>query len=176
MKNLLMGAIFGTKPTINITLQELCDRRKFSYYSKTGEKILLPCFRNKDTLTGKVEINLNKSNPLEHLGIKIELIGEIHMLVDRGSTSQFICLSRDLENPGELTQEISYFPFSFENSEMLYDSYFGKSMEVRYKLRCSIVTKIKTFSSEFEFGAENIVDEPLESDNDGLQLDVALLY
>eukprot|EP00958_Prasinococcus_capsulatus_P021535 scaffold2926_cov399-Prasinococcus_capsulatus_cf.AAC.4 len=41
---------------------------------------------------------------VEHQGIKIELLGQIENLHERGSVYEFIQLKRELEPPGELLQ------------------------------------------------------------------------
>lgn len=167
-----MGALFGAKPTIDITIDDIPDRKKYVNKKKGGETLKFPCFRDKETVSGKVVINLNKANSLEHLGVKVELIGEILISGDKKSTSRFTALSRDLEPPGELTNEINTYTFSFANVEKQFETYRGKSIEVHYLIRCTLSTKLKTFTSEEEFGVLNPEEPSADTLNEKIKLDV----
>jgi vacuolar protein sorting-associated protein 26 len=131
------------------------------------------CFRDKDSITGNIAISLNRANQLDHLGIKVELIGEIELFGDKSGASRFIALSRELDSAGQISKELSTYPFIFSNAEKEYETYKGKSIECRYFIRCTLSTKLKNFTSEEEFGVQNIVETAVENINsDGLKLDV----
>ena len=54
------------------------EKRKKSWYrDKSGEIFKLPTFYDKENVTGKVIIALNNTKKLDHIGIKIEVIGSI---------------------------------------------------------------------------------------------------
>ena len=61
-------------------------------------------------------INLVKGKRIEHLGIRVELIGVIENLYDKNQNTTFLSLVRDLEPPGVLTDNVSY-DFSFNRVE-----------------------------------------------------------
>lgn len=84
-------------PIININLPDHETYVKMKETdSKTKEKSTkqLPLFVSDDIVQGEVEIRLNSAKKLEHLGIKIELVGQIGRRA----------LSRRDERQGDLEQ------------------------------------------------------------------------
>ncbi len=68
-------------------------------------------------MKGKVSILLqNKGKKLQHLGIRVELIGQIENLHEKNQNSTFLQLVRDLEPPGALTDNMTY-DFAFNKVE-----------------------------------------------------------
>lgn len=61
-------------------------------------------------------INLNKGKKLDHLGVRVELIGVIENLYGRDQNTVFLQLVRDLEPPGNLTDNTTY-DFAFNRVE-----------------------------------------------------------
>jgi hypothetical protein len=62
-------------------LDEVPNRKQcFLKDPLSAEKIYLPTFYDKETISGKVIINLNKNKSLDHSGIRIDLIGSIGIL------------------------------------------------------------------------------------------------
>ena len=55
-------------------------------------------------MTGKVNINVDDGKKIDHLGIKIELLGQTEMFYDRGNYYEFCSAVRELAIPGSLTQ------------------------------------------------------------------------
>ena len=53
-------------------------------------------------------INLNKGKKLDHLGIRVELVGVIENLYDNKQNTTFLQLVRDLEPPGSLNDNVTY--------------------------------------------------------------------
>lgn len=119
-----------TKPDIEIVIDEVENRKKYPFKTPKGE-IRLPTFFDREHVSGKLIINLKSAKRLEHTGIKIELVGCIEHLQDKKNVSKFIALTRDLEAPGILTNEITKLEFKFTNVEKQYESYLGNSMQVR---------------------------------------------
>lgn len=120
-----------TKPDIEILIDDFEGRKRSSFKDRKGEMIKLPTFYDREDVTGKILINLNKAKKLEHNGIKIELIGSIEHHQDKKNTSKFIALTKDLEPPGVLTNEITQLSFKFTNVEKQYETYMGNNMQVR---------------------------------------------
>ena len=56
---------------------------------KNGDIIKLPTYYDRENVSGKIIINLNKIKSLEHKGIKIELMGVIEPVVDKKNISKF---------------------------------------------------------------------------------------
>lgn len=76
-------------------------------------------------------MRVKEGKRIEHLGVKIELIGEIDLPFDRGSRSEFLALSQELSAAGEIRQ-ISRWDFEFRNVEKAYESYVGTNVKLRY--------------------------------------------
>ena len=75
-------------------------------------------------------INLNKGKRLDHLGIRVELVGIIENLYDKNQNSVFLQLVRDLEPPGALNDNVSY-DFQFNKVEKQYETYNGIVVRTR---------------------------------------------
>jgi len=120
-----------TKPEIEILLDDVEGRKRHTFKDKKGELVKLPTFFDRENVSGKILINLNKTKKLEHNGIKVELIGAIEHHQDKKNSSKFIALTRDLEPPGVLTNEITQLSFKFTNVEKQYETYMGNNMQVR---------------------------------------------
>lgn len=71
-----------------------------------------------------------KGKKLEHQGIRVEFVGQIEMLIDRGNNHDFLSLVRQLSPPGELTTS-SEFDFEFHRVEKPYESYMGTNVRLR---------------------------------------------
>ena len=150
-------------------------RKKTTIKEKNGEPIKLPTFYDRENVTGKVIINLNKTKKLEHHGIKIELLGLIEHCQDKKNVSRFITLAKDLEPPGTLSTEITNFNFSFTNVEKQYESYRGNNMLVRYLLRVTLSTKMRTFTFDQELAVINPQSESvLAETNEPIKLEVGI--
>ena len=75
-------------------------------------------------------MNLKKQGQrLEHQGIRIDFIGQIEVYYDRGNQHDFLCLSKELAKPGELTQNTKY-SFSFHKVNKPYESYVGANVKI----------------------------------------------
>lgn len=75
-------------------------------------------------------INLTKGKRIEHLGIRVELIGVIENLYDQKQNTTFLSLVRDLEPPGVMTDNVSY-DFAFNRVEKQYETYNGIVVRLR---------------------------------------------
>ena len=65
-------------------------------------------FQDGEDVKGQAIVNLTKGKRLDHLGIRVELIGVIENLYDAKQNSVFLQLVRDLEPPGALNDNVSY--------------------------------------------------------------------
>ena len=87
----------------------------------------LPIYYDEEAIRGKVLINIKPGRNMEHLGIKIEFVGAIDIFTDRGLSTEFINLVRELAPPGELFSSMIY-PFEFSRVEKRFDCYEGMSV------------------------------------------------
>lgn len=111
-------------------------------------------------------INLNKGKKLEHLGIRVELIGVIENLYDKQQNSVFLQLVRDLEAPGALTDNMTY-DFAFNRVEKQFESYNGIVVRLRYFVNVVINRNYNRITKEEEFivqntGAAPEINEPIK--------------
>lgn len=110
---------------------------------------------------GQVSILLNKNKRIDHLGIRIELIGVLENLYDKNQNSTFLQLVRDLEPPGALTDNVTY-DFQFNRVEKMYESYNGIVIKLRYYINVVINRNYNRITKEEEFLVANIGQEPTE--------------
>ncbi|CAK85747.1 unnamed protein product (macronuclear) [Paramecium tetraurelia] len=94
---------------------------------------------------------MNKNKTIDHLGIRIELIGRIEILNDQQQSSDFISLRRELDAQGILTEDKSY-KFSFNKFEKQYESYYGRTVKLSYYLRATLDRNYGQVKKEIEFG------------------------
>jgi len=113
------------------------DQRKKVSVKRGNETVDLYLFHAKDTVKGNVTIGVNAGKKIEHVGVKIELLGIID-LQDRGSTMDFTSIVRELAPAGVLAGETNKFAFEFTNVENQFETYFGNKVRLRYVLRVSI--------------------------------------
>ncbi len=118
-------------------------------------------------------INLNKIKNLEHKGVKIELMGLIENLEDK-KNNRFISLSKDLEPPGVLSQEITTLNFNFNSVELQYETYRGSKVIVKYILRVTINSSLKTITHDLEFGVCNPCTDVVLRDDNPIRLEVGI--
>lgn len=134
------------------------------------EKLFL--ITGKDTVAGTVNVKLNKGKKLEHIGIKIELIGQIEFLYDRGNPYEFTSLVRELEAPGELTTDKQY-SFEFANVEKAFETYTGTNVRLRYFLRVKITRQYASnITKVVDFAVQNITTEP--EINNSIKMEVGI--
>lgn len=135
----------------------------------------MPTFYDRENITGKVIINLNKTKKLEHQGIKIELLGLIENYQDKKNSSRFITLAKDLEPPGVLNNEITNFNFNFNNVDKQFETYRGNNMLVKYLLRVTLSIKMRTLTFDQEFAVINPCPQTVLSEvNEPIRLEVGI--
>jgi len=83
--------------------------------------------------------------------MKLELIGEIELVYDRGNHFDFMRLEKVLQPPGTISTEVT-FDFDFSNVAMRDDSYNGLNVRLRYYLK---------FSMERSYAANVIQEQDL---------------
>jgi len=87
-------------------------------------------------------VTVKPGKKIEHLGIKIDLIGEIEVVYDRGNHHDFMALTQSLSPAGVLAADTK-FDFDFaSNTEKAYESYNGVNVRLRYFLQFTITRSI----------------------------------
>lgn len=95
----------------------------------------IPIYKGDDKISGKIDIRSRKR--FDHMGIRVELIGQIEVAGDASQTSTFMSNGLDLEPAGVKNEDQSY-NFSFVVFQKPYDSYYGSSVKLRYFIRVTI--------------------------------------
>ena len=165
---------FFSKPNCEIIINEVPKRRCCYLRDEDYNRIKLPAFYDKETITGEVSITLT-SKTFDHNGIKIILLGIIESTTESKNTSQFITLQKELSPPGTLTNQINTFKYSFNNVELSYESYRGIEFNVRYILRVIISSTLRSLTWEREFGVVRpMTREVLKNNNEPIRMDVGI--
>lgn len=153
---------------IEILLDGEESRRHVDVLNSTGSKTLkdsLPLYEDGETISGMVTLRVKEGKRVEHLGVKISVIGSIDMIKANGGNSsggnssrklsasssslsesrknpveQFLCLSYDLCPAGELQHAQSY-SFMFKDLAKRYESYKGKNVDVSYYIKVTVIRK-----------------------------------
>ncbi|CAR30463.1 retromer subunit PEP8 [Lachancea thermotolerans CBS 6340] len=104
-----------------------------------------PVYEDGESVSGIVTLRVKEGRKLEHLGVKVSLIGSVDISKSSSDYKKrpvdtFLSLSADLCPQGELMHSQS-FPFSFKDVEKRYDSYRGKNVDVSYYVKVTVLRK-----------------------------------
>lgn len=152
MKNIL-GLVQGNPCKLDVVFKGENDEpcKKAVVKTKQNDTEELPLYTNKDTVSGEVKVTpMQLGKRVEHMGIKVQLLGQIELASERGQYHEFVSLVRELAPPGEMSTTKS-FPFEFNNVEMQYDSYRGVQVRCRYMLRVTVTGRGMTVDSRQDF-------------------------
>ena len=112
---------------------------------------------------------------VEHLGVKIELIGRVEAYFDRSGREgdgDFLSILREIEPPGTLSEPISK-PFSFKSVDFPNESYNGKNASLRVFLK---VTVVRSYASnivnEYKLWVRNVREPP--EVNNSIKMEVGI--
>lgn len=151
---------FRSGADIDIILDGAENRKLAEIKSEDGKKDRYYLYYDGETVSGKVNITLKKpGTKLDHLGIKVEFIGEIELYADRGNHHEFSSLVKDLARPGDLIQNTSY-SFEFVNVEKPYESYTGTNVRLRYFIRVTIVRRLSDIIKEMDIIVHTLASYP----------------
>jgi hypothetical protein len=163
---------FGTTCDLKIEFKNQSDLKKVQSKNENGDMEELYLFTGNDDISGTVSCDIPKAKKIEHIGIKIELIGMIEYLYDRGNPYEFTSLVRELEAPGELT-ESKKWPFEFTSVEKQFETYAGNNVRLRYFLRVKIS---RNYASNIvhtvDFAVQNVGQEP--EINNSIKMEVGI--
>lgn len=154
---------FKAPVDIEIQLDGEETRKHVDISNPVGSKTLkesYPLYEDGESITGNVTIRVRDGKRVDHLGIKVSVVGSIDMVNGNGSSSngssqsafgasadakkrpvdQFLTLSYDLCPPGDL-QHTKTFQFSFKDINKQYESYRGKNVDVTYAVKVTMIRK-----------------------------------
>ncbi|XP_017604553.1 vacuolar protein sorting-associated protein 26A-like isoform X3 [Gossypium arboreum] len=139
---------------------------------ENGKTVMVALFQSQESIVGEVVIEPVHRKKVEHNGVKIVLLGQIELYFDRGNFYDFTSLVRELDIPGELYERKTY-PFEFSTVEMLYESYNGVNVRLRYILKVTISRDYVSNIVEYqEFVVRNYTPPP--SINNSIKMEVGI--
>eukprot|EP00940_MAST-03C_sp_MAST-3C-sp2_P001087 g1087.t1 len=120
----------------------------------------LTIYQGKEDICGTVKVSTN-SPSVEHIGIKVELVGCIELSFGSGQKHEFISLVRELAPPGILSGKKAY-QFEFKKVDKQYESYKGTQGYVRYFVRATVTRSGfgQTVAKERDFWIQNLQEAP----------------
>jgi len=133
-----MSFLFSTPVTGMINLDDAATRPKVSvkYKKETPEELFR--FTNHEDVRGSVTFVPKDGKRVEHLGIRVQLIGQIETPADHGVHFEFISLLCSLAEPGEIHGTGVTLPFEFQRADFVNESYNGQNVRLRYFLRATL--------------------------------------
>lgn len=110
-------------------------------------------------MKGKIKIEMLKGKTkVDHLGIRVELIGVVENLFDKNQSTTFINMGSELEPPGMLNESCEY-TFQFNRVEKKFESYNGIIVRLRYYINVVINRNYNRITKEEEFIVYNPIEE-----------------
>lgn len=137
-----MSFFFKAPLDIEIRLDSENIRKHINIKTTHGRTESLPIYEDGETVKGEVTVRLKEGKAVEHVGIKVQLLGSIESPLDVISSSDFLSLATELASPAVLSSSESY-PFEFKNVEKQHESYRGKNVKLRYFIRVVVSRKNK---------------------------------
>lgn len=134
---------FKTPLDIEIRLEDESNRKHVDIKSQQGRIEPLPLYKDGESVKGAVTVRTREGKKVDHIGIKVQLLGSIESQLDTITQSDFLSLATELAAPAQLTHPETY-PFEFKNVEKQYESYRGKNVRLRYYVRVVVSRKGKS--------------------------------
>jgi vacuolar protein sorting-associated protein 26 len=106
--------------------------------AKSSKPTELPLFREDEDIHGVLTVKVDTGKRLEHTGLKLELLGLIEVPLDRSAGYEFTNSVRELQPSGETLEGEHTFSFDFANVDKPHESYYGRSVRLRYVLRATL--------------------------------------
>lgn len=153
---------FKSPVDIEIQLDGEETRKHVDVTNTSNSKTLkesYPLFEDGESISGNITLRVRDGRRVEHLGVKVSVIGSIDMVngvgsgksnsqssfgtstdVNKKCVDQFLTLSYDLCPPGEL-QHTKTFPFLFKDINKQYESYTGKNVDLTYAVKVTVIRK-----------------------------------
>jgi len=158
----LLG-IFGLGSTVQVEFKFAGSesRKMVDLHTDKGPQKLL-VYVGDEPVKGQVVCNVKGGKKIEHEGIKIEFIGEIELVYDRGSHYDFTNQIQELAPPGVLSSSTTYeFEFANLDNSKSHESYNGLNVRLRYYLKFTIMRSlVANYSKEQDIWVINYHDPP----------------
>jgi len=154
-----MSMFFTTNPTVTFAFAGQDRRARKPVRQPPGadsrEPIELLVYGGQESVSGSVEISVPSGKKIDHLGVKIEMIGQVELYQERGNATKMTGLVRELESAGTMTGTKTY-PFEF-NAEKCFETYAGLNVRLRWFVRVTVSRNYNgTFVKEQDFAVQNV--------------------
>ncbi|KAJ4455891.1 Vacuolar protein sorting 26 (Vps26) [Paratrimastix pyriformis] len=168
MKKLVAGLIAPCNITITFENEE--GRKKIRVPGDKPED--LPLFLSTEPVRGTVHVEVMEGKKIDHMGMKVELLGQIEMFYDRGNHYDFTSVVREIETPGQLVGVHDY-PFEFSTVAKEFESYNGINVRLRYFVQATITRQYSTnIQKQRDFFVQALTVEP--ETNTGIKMEVGI--
>ena len=137
-----MSFFFKAPLDIEIRLDNENNRDHINLKVAQGRTESLPIYEDGESVKGLVTVRLREGKTVEHLGVKVQLLGTIESPLDVIKSSEFLSLATELASPATMSGAESY-RFEFRNVEKQHESYRGRNVRLRYYVRVVISRKSK---------------------------------
>lgn len=137
-----MSLFFKAPLDIEIRLDNIAARKHIDVQSAQGRTESIPIYADGDSVKGEVTLRSREGKRVEHVGVKVQLLGTIESPLDVITTLDFLSLANELASPGIISNPET-FPFEFKNVEKQFESYRGKNVRLRYYVRVVVSRKNK---------------------------------
>ncbi|CAK8565238.1 unnamed protein product [Lathyrus sativus] len=169
--NLIAGA-FKPPCNISISFADGTTRKQVRVKKGNDQAVMVPLFQSQENIVGEVIVEPASWKKVEHNGVKIELLGQIELYIDRGNFYDFTSLVRELDVPGNL-YERKIYPFEFSTVEMPQESYNGINVRLRYILKVTISRNfVNNIVEHVDFVVRNYIPAP--SINNSIKMEVGI--
>ena len=189
MSNEILDSYTSQNVSIDINLEDTFHPNTLFLSNSHNNKFECPTYYNNDPIKGSVQITLNsysKTN-MHHSGVKIELIGEIDINLDKNEDNQnnnnnfnrFLLLTKNLSTKGILKKE-NNFNFEFKSKEYPYDTYIGDKFSIKYFLFVTIDIDSSTIKKEKKICIFNCdknmqkINELFIKDNEKIKVEIGV--
>lgn len=155
-----MSMFFKAPLDIEIRLDNEDERKHVDVPTPQGRLEKLPIYKDGESVKGTVTIRTKEGRKVEHLGVKVQLLGSIETNTDSVVSDDFLSMATELAAPSQLMHAETY-PFEFKNVEKQYESYRGKNARLRYYVKVVISRKSSTeITREKELWVYQITAQP----------------
>ncbi|KAL6527000.1 Vacuolar protein sorting-associated protein 26B [Orobanche gracilis] len=171
LQNFIIGA-FKSTCNISVAFSDGKSRKQVALKKENGQTVMVPLFQSQENISGKISVEPVSGKKVEHNGIKVELLGQIEMYLDRGNFYDFTSLVRELDVLGEIYERKTY-PFEFSTVEMPHETYHGVNVRLRYVLKVTITRGYAGSIVEYQdFVVQNFISPP--SINNSIKMEVGI--
>lgn len=158
-----MSLFFKAPLDIEIRLDGEESRSHVDIKNPHGRIDKLPVYKDGESVKGAITIRTKEGRKVEHMGIKVQLLGAIDTNTDSIVSSEFLSLATELAAPSVLSHPETY-PFEFKNVEKQYESYRGKNVKLRYYVKVIVSRRSSSeITREKELWVYQITELPPET-------------